>query len=43
MKTKHYTLTEAVTIVAACFPFIGSNDIRKLKLRQEHFKRKHHE
>jgi len=43
MKTSNYKLTGAVTYVTACFPFIGSNDVRKLKLRQEHFKRKHHE
>ena len=43
MKTNNYTLTDAVTILAACFPFIGFNDVRKLKLRQEHFKRKHYE
>jgi hypothetical protein len=43
MKTSIYTLNEAVTFVAACFPFNGSNDVRRLKLRQEHFKRKHHE
>jgi hypothetical protein len=43
MKTTNYTLIDVVAFVTACFPFIGSFNAEKLKLRQQHFKRKQNE
>jgi len=43
MQTTNYTNTDAVGITSACFPFIGSFKKIKIKLRQQHFKRKQHE
>lgn len=43
MKTTKQTQLYAVTSLTACFPFIGAMNENKIKLRQQHFKRKQHE
>lgn len=43
MKTTNYNLADVVVFASTCFPFIGLSKTSKLKLRQQHFKRKQHE
>ncbi len=43
MKTRIQTQADAVTLVAACFPFSGGINKNNYRLRHQHFKRKQHE
>jgi hypothetical protein len=43
MKTFTSKQIEAVTLITACFPFIGTLKGKRNQLRQQHFKRKQDE